>query len=169
MPITDLLPWRRENERELAVRRREDPFLTLQEEMNRLFDDFMTDPFRTSLLGRQEWNAGVFAPRVDVSETDKEVVVNVDLPGMDENDIQVSFDRGMLLIRGEKHGEKEEKERRFHRIERTFGSFSRVIAMPCEVDEDKITATFQKGELKVVLPKSEQAEVSGKRIVVNKG
>jgi HSP20 family protein len=169
MPITDLLPWRRENARELAVRRREDPFLSLQEEMNRLFDDFMTDPFHTSLSGRTEWNEGMFTPRVDVSETDKEVVVNADLPGMDENDIQVSFERGVLSIYGEKHTQNEEKERRYHRIERSFGSFRRNVEMPCEVEEDKITATFKKGELEIVLPKSAEAKVSGKRITVNKG
>lgn len=169
MAITDILPGRRDNERELAVRRREDPFMTLQDEMNRLFEDFMGDPFRFSLAKRNDWSGVDFYPSVDVSESDREVVVTADLPGMDENDVQVNFDRGVLTISGEKRTEREEKDKRYHRIERSYGSFRREVPMPCEVDEDKITATFKKGELKVVLPKSREAVMSGKRIAVTKG
>jgi len=106
---------------------------------------------------------------MDVSESDHEVVVTADLPGMDEKDVQVDFDHGVLSITGEKRAEKEDKDKRYHRIERSYGSFRREIAMPCEVDEGKITATFKKGELRVVLPKSHEAALSGKRITVSKG
>jgi len=169
MPITDLLPWRRNEERDLVVRRREDPFLAMQEEMNRMFEDFFTDPFRLLPSRMLNFYGGSFLPSVDVSENDKEVIVTAEVPGMDENDIQVTFNKGVLVIQGEKRAEKEEKDRRYHRVERSYGSFRREIMMPTEVDEDKITATFKKGVLTVVLPKSTRPEVVGKRITVTRG
>ena len=169
MPITDLLPWNRENDKRLAVRKNlDDPFLAIQDEMNRMFDEFTGGVFPT-LPSRWMNYGGSFMPRLDVSEDEKEIAVSVEIPGMDENDIQVSFNHGVLVISGEKRSEKEEKDRRFHRVERSFGSFRREVEMPGEVEEDKITATFKKGVLTVVLPKSTRPEVTGKRIVVNKG
>ncbi len=168
MAITDLLPWKRE-ERALAPRRREeDLFLTLRDEMDRMMEEFFDEPL-FSLRPRMLERMGAFFPRVDVSENDKEIVVTAEVPGMDENDVEVSFKDGILTIKGEKRAEKEEKDRRYHRIERTYGSFRRDIEMPCEVEEDKITATYKKGELTVVLPKSTRPEVIGKRIPVQRG
>jgi HSP20 family protein len=169
MPITDLIPWKRNEGRGLTVRRRDDPILAIQEEMNRLFDDFITDPFAMNPSRALRTFGGSFIPSIDVSESEKEVTVTAEIPGMDENDIQVSFNQGTLAIYGEKQDEKEEKDRRFHRVERSFGSFRREIAMPCEVEGDKITATFKKGVLTVVLPKSSRSEVLGKRIQVTRG
>jgi HSP20 family protein len=163
MAITDLLPWKKEEQKSLAERRTEqDPFLALQDEMNRMFDSFFEDPRRsTSRLA-------AFMPHMDVSENDKEVTVTAEIPGMDENDIQVTYHKGTLVISGEKRDDHQEKSSRYHRIERTYGSFRREVAMPCEVEEDKITATFKKGVITVVLPKSTRPEVLGKRIVVSK-
>jgi len=164
MAITDLLPWKRENQNSLAEQRAEqDPFLALQNEMNRMFDSFFADPRRSGN------RMGAFMPNMDVSENDQEVTVTAEIPGMDENDIQVTYNKGVLAIYGEKRGENQQKGSRYHRIERTYGSFRREVSLPCEVEEDKITATFKKGVITVVLPKSAKPQVLGKRITVNKG
>jgi len=164
MPITDLLPWKRDDKALAQRRHEEDPFLALQEQMNRMFDDFLTEPL--SLRNRP---SGSFLPRVDVSENDKDVTVTAEIPGMDEKDIQVSYNKGVLTIYGEKREEKEENDRRYHRLERSFGSFRREVEMPCAVEEDRITATFKKGVLTVALPKSARPEVIEKRITVTRG
>lgn len=162
MNIKSLLPRRSVDQRLLARRDTQDPILTLQEEMNQLFDSFFDDGSGLHVVGD-------FSPRIDVSENDREVTVTAELPGMDENNIQVTLQDGVLSISGEKHTEKEDKSRRYHRLERTFGSFRRDLLVPAEVEEDKITATFKQGELVVVLPKSARAEVTGKKIPVLKG
>ncbi len=164
MAITDLLPWKRENDKQMELRREnQDPFLAMQAEMNRMFDSFFADPWRAGS------RLSAFMPNMDVSENDKEVIVTAEIPGMDENDIQVTYHNGTLAISGEKRGDREEKGNRFHRVERTYGSFRREVALPCEVEADKITATFKKGVITVVLPKSTRPEVMGKRIPVTKG
>ena len=164
MAITDLLPWKRENEKAVELRREsQDSFLELQDEMNRMFDSFFADPWR----GGSRLSA--FMPDMDVSENDKEVIVTAEIPGMDENDIQVTYHQGTLAISGEKRGDREEKGNRYHRIERMYGSFRREVTLPSEVEEDKITATFKKGVITVVLPKSNRPEVMGKHITVTKG
>jgi len=164
MAITDLLPWKRDEQKSLAVQRAEqDPFLALQDQMNRMFDSFFEDPWRSTA------RMGAFMPSMDVSEDDREVTVTAEVPGMDENDIQVTYQQGVLAIYGEKRGDRQQKGNRFHRIERSYGSFRREVRLPCEVDEDKITATFKKGVITVVLPKSARQEVLGKRITVTKG
>ena len=169
MPITDLLPWKREDGRRLAVRRPENSVDDLYDQMENMFDEFLANPFS---LGSQRGSSsfvGSFNPRVDVSENDKQVTVKAEVPGLDEKDLQVSISKGVLMIYGEKRAERDEKDSRYHRIERAYGSFRRAIDMPCEVEEDNITATFNKGVLKVVLPKSTRPEVLGRRIVVTKG
>lgn len=169
MAITDLLPWKREDGKRLAVRRPENSVDDLYDQMERLFDNFWEDPFSlASPRGMSLYN-GSFVPRVDVSENDRQVTVKAEVPGLVENDLQISFSKGVLTIYGEKRAEREEKDSRYHRIERAYGSFRRAIEMPCEVEEDNITATFMKGVLKVVLPKSTRPEVLGRRIVVTKG
>jgi len=164
MAITDLLPWKKEEQKSLAERRTEqDPFLALQDEMNRMFDSYFADPWRgTSRLG-------TFMPHMNVSENETDVTVTAEIPGMDENDIQVTYHKGILAISGEKRDDHQEKGSRYHRIERTYGSFRREVSLPCEVEEEKITATFKKGVITVVLPKSTRPEVLGKRITVSKG
>jgi HSP20 family protein len=168
MSITDLLPWKREENRQLTIRR-DDPMLDVFDEMDRFWGDFMRDPFRMSLPGMFNRNLTSFTPRLDMSEGDKEFTVTAEMPGMDENDIQVRFNNGTLSISGEKREENEVKDRRFHRVERSYGSFWREVEIPVAVDEDKITATFKKGVLTVVLPKSTRPEVTGKRVQVLKG
>ena len=143
---------------QMEVRREwEHPFGSFQREMNRLFDNFFGG-FNLSSWAPFERGVGqTFTPRVDVSETDKEITVSAELPGMEEKDIDVSLTRDALTIKGEKKEEKEEKGKDYYRMERSYGSFSRSIPLPVEVDTDKVEATFKKGVLEITLPKTAQA------------
>ena len=160
MALRDLMPWNN-GSRELGSYRGEgNPFLSLHREMNRLFDDafrsFDVAPFGSAhAMG---W------PNVEVSETDKEVKVTAELPGLEQKDVAVELANGMLTISGEKKSETEDKERRFS--ERFYGRFERHIPID-DVDQDKVAASFNKGVLTVTLPKSPTAQQKVKRIPVN--
>ncbi len=170
MAITDLIPWKK-NESSLDVRsdQEEDAIVDLRSQMNRLFDEFFEQPFGLSPFSREPAFMGDFAPKLDISETDKEIIISAELPGMEPEDIDISLDRKALIISGEKRAEKEEKGKRFYRVERSFGSFHRSIALPNEVDENKIDATFKRGVLKVKLPKTQAAQETSKRITIKSG
>ncbi len=111
---------------------------------------------------RERW-----IPAVDVAETKDEIVVKVEAPGMDEKDISVTLSGDNLMIKGEKKSEKEEKDKHFHRIERCYGSFQRVIGLPVSVDQEKIKADYAKGVLEIRLPK--KAEAKPKEIPIKVG
>jgi HSP20 family protein len=141
MERSSLVPWRGE----LGSFRRE---------MDRLFDRFFEGwPFRVS-AAEGEW-----APAVDVSETGKEVIVKAELPGMDAKEIDLSVRGDLLTIGGQRKQEKEEKGENFHRIERSYGAFSRSIKLPAEVDAAKVEAIYKDGVLKLTLPKTKAAAV----------
>lgn len=99
-----------------------------------------------------------FAPAFDVSETDKELIVIGEIPGMDKKDINISLSDGLLTITGEKKQEKEDKNENYHRVERRYGKFSRTLRVPSEVETDKVDATYKEGVLKITLPKSEHVK-----------
>lgn len=139
-----LVPWWR-SESGVAER---DPFAALQKEMNELLENF---------FGPRGAGPLSFSPKVDVSETDSEVKVTAELPGMEEKDIDIAVDGDVLTVKGEKKQEKEEKKEESYRLERSYGSFRRDIALPCKVAIDKVKATFAKGVLTVTLPKSPEA------------
>jgi HSP20 family protein len=150
------------------------PFEALHREINRLFDDFdggfWRFPFRRSMFDvdpfwRREptWET---SPAMDVTETDKAYEITAELPGMSESDVEVVAANGMLTIKGEKKEEKEEKEKDYYLSERRYGSFSRRMEIPDEVDADKIEATFKKGVLTVNLPKKAEAQKPEKKISV---
>jgi len=157
MSLRDITPWWG------GRRTGEHPLRTLHEEVDRLFDDFgrgfpfprLAESFR-----------GTVVPSVDVAETEKEVVITAELPGIDEKEVDVTLADGVLTIKGEKKAEKEEKGKNFHRIERSYGAFSRQVAVPAEVDEDKVKAEFAKGLLTVTLAKKPSAVQSAKKITV---
>ncbi len=111
--------------------------------------------------------AGTFSPDLDVSETDKAIEIRAELPGLDKKNIDISLDRNLLTVRGEKRQEKEEGDKRYHLIERSWGSFVRSIRLPAEVDEKKLEATFKDGVLKVVLPKTEESRKKVTHIAVH--
>jgi len=168
MNIRDLVPsvWRRTG---LPISREEEqPFYSLQREVNQLFDDFFrgfdVTPFR---LGGDRLRA--FSPSIDIKENDKEVSIKAELPGMDEKDIEVNLLEDRLTIKGEKKEEKEDKGSDYYRMERSYGSFSRVINLPDLVDTKKAEATFKNGVLSITLPKTEEAKVKGKKIPIKAG
>jgi HSP20 family protein len=167
MAITDLVPWKW-GERKVPVRREgEDSFLELGRGMNRLFDEFFDDfsltPF--SAFGEQ---FDAFKPRVDVSESDTDIKVAAELPGLDENDIEVSLAHNLLTISGQKKDEKEDKGQNYYRMERSYGSFKRTIPLPSEVESNKVDATFKKGVLTITLPKTAEAR-ERKKISIKAG
>lgn len=121
--------------------------------MDRLWDSFLEGrPMRKAEEGR-EW-----LPSIDVSETKNELVIKAELPGLDPKDIDISMNNGYLTIKGEKKHEKEEKDENYHLIEKSYGSFTRSVRLPREVQNDKIAASFKNGVLRITLPKSEEAK-----------
>lgn len=151
----NLLPLKRRNDKIAARREYENPVLVIQDEMNRMFDRFFTDPF--DLAPFEHSTLSEFSPRVDVSETEKEVKVVAELPGLDEKDIQLELQQDALVISGEKKSESEDKGKNYHRVERSFGSFTRMVPLPTAVEADKVEAEFKKGVLTVTLPKPASA------------
>ncbi len=107
-------------------------------------------------------------PAVDLAETEKAFTVTAELPGMDEKDIDVSVTGDLLIIKGEKRQEKEEKNKNYYLSERSYGEFQRSLSLPAGVDRDKIAAEFSKGVLTVTLPKSPEAQQQQKKIEVKK-
>ncbi|MDR3574020.1 MAG: Hsp20/alpha crystallin family protein [Anaerolineaceae bacterium] len=168
MAINDLLPWKKDNSKVEIERRKDDSYMDLQSQLNRLFDDFFTNPFSPAIFGGASETSGNFIPRIDVSETDKEIKVSAEVPGLDENDIKLTLANNVLTISGQKESKREDKDSHYHRIERSFGSFRRDIPLPEEVDEERVAATFAKGVLTVVMPKSGNVS-QGRRIPIRKG
>lgn len=171
MALKELVPWRwgglrrwDENEGGYPMFRRD--FDNLHREMDRLFDEFFRGtPFRS--VGLPETFAfGDVTPTIDVAEDDKAFRVSVELPGMDEKDIDLSLADGLLTIRGEKKREHEDKGKDFYRKERSFGSFRRALPIPGDVDDSKIDAQFKKGVLMITLPKTEEAKKKVRHIDV---
>ncbi len=170
MAITSLLPWK-QGEKNVAIQRADNPVYSLQQEMNRLFDDFFSADFGLTPFkgfGLSE-GFGAFNPSIDVTENDKEIKVSAELPGLSEDDIEVSLSGDTLTISGEKKAEKEDKGKNYYKMERSYGSFRRVIPLPCEVETDKVNAAFKKGVLNIVLPKTPQAQKAVKKIAIKKG
>ena len=139
--IMELMPWR--------------PFGMLSSSRKEL-DSFWNRFFReTPSMGTftEEW-----LPSVDISETKKNFIVNAELPGLDAKDVSVSLSGDLLIIKGEKKREEEEKDEHHHYVERYSGSFQRSFQLPTSVQGDKVEATFDKGVLKVTIPKVEESE-----------
>lgn len=130
-----------------------DPFRdlnVLQDRMNRLFEDA-----GRSRSGDEPVPA-TWSPAVDILETEGEIVVKAELPGIDRKDISLHLEGNVLTLKGERRFEKETKEENYHRIERAYGAFSRAFSIPATVDEENIRAEYRNGVLKIALPKKEQ-------------
>ena len=165
MNLKSIIPWN--NEKRSLARWPEDsnPFTQLQRRMNNLFDDF----FGRSSLDLSGGNAGAFQPRIDVSETDKEVRITAELPGLDEKDIEVRVAKNKLTIKGEKKVEKEEEDGDYYHSECSYGYFDRTIELPQGIDADNGKAKFKRGVLKVTIPKNPEAQSHRRRIEVTQG
>jgi len=165
MALKDLAIWNRKHNH-LAESDSFSPLASLHREVDRLFDGFFSDVgrFPSSVFGEDRFSA--FSPKIDFSEDESALAVVAELPGMEEKDIQVSLQEDMLTIKGEKKYEQEKKEKEFHRLERSFGSFQRSVRVPKEIDANKIKASFKNGVLTITLPKSAKAKESARRIEV---
>ncbi|RPJ55676.1 MAG: Hsp20/alpha crystallin family protein [Dehalococcoidia bacterium] len=162
MAIRDLVPWRWGEKQAPVKREEEHPFYALQSNMNRLFNEFFSDvglrPFSES------W--GGFNPNLDITENDQEIKVSAELPGLDENDIEVKLANNSLTISGEKKQEKEDKGKNYYHIERSYGSFRRTIPLPPGVETNKVEAAFNKGVLTITMPKTVEAQSHVKKIPI---
>jgi len=149
-------------------RRRLDPFNTMQREMSRMFEDAWKG-FEWPVLGNGgEGGLAAFAPKVDVSETDKDIQVTAELPGMEEKDIDVVFADGVLTIQGERKTETEKKDedKRYFLRECSYGTFRRDLPLGDSVDDAKVKATFKNGTLTVTLQKTKEAKAKEKHIPI---
>jgi HSP20 family protein len=148
----------------MTVLTRWDPFRefsTLQDRMNRLFRESFGEGGQEALMST------TFAPPVDVYEDEHNVSLKIEVPGIEEKDIDVRIENNTLTVHGERKFEKEEKEENFRRVERQYGSFTRTFTLPNTVDVDKVQASYDKGVLKITLPK--KAEAKPRQIKVNLG
>ncbi|HTV26404.1 MAG TPA: Hsp20/alpha crystallin family protein [Xanthobacteraceae bacterium] len=173
MAMRDLIPWRggrdvtvRRGDPDVNVRRREhlDPFLALHREMNRVFDDvfrgFDLMPFGSDRI----FDRGMGWPNIEVNDFDNEIKVTAEIPGLDEQDVDVQLANGVLSIRGERKTETTDEKTLFS--ERYYGRFERRIPVE-DIDEDKVAATFKNGVLTVTLPKTARAQQNVRRISIN--
>lgn len=139
-----------------------DVFRNLHREIDRVFEDFgRSFPF-PGFMGE----GGYFTPRVNVSETDKEIQISAELPGMEEKDIDVNLSGNVLTIKGEKKYEKEEEKKDYRIMERSYGSFQRRIPLPYDIAADNIKAEFSKGVLTITLPKPPEVAEKNKKIKI---
>ncbi|MCS7175408.1 Hsp20/alpha crystallin family protein [Pseudothermotoga sp.] len=140
----------------MLLERREDffkPFRELQREIDRLFEDFFTPTIR------KRFDVYTFTPDIDVYETDKEIVIEAEVPGMERKDITVKVEDNVLKISGEKKLEREKKDRNYRVYERSYGKFERCLALPDYVDAEKIKAKYENGVLTITIPKREEKKV----------
>jgi HSP20 family protein len=139
-----------------------DPFTALRREMERVFDTFGRD-----LGWPVEGGRAAMTPSIDVGETDSELKIDVDLPGVEEKDVDVVISDNVLTVKGEKKAEREEKKKDFHLVERSYGSFSRSLTLPFAVDPTKAKATFKNGVLSISLPKPPEIKAKAKKIAIS--
>jgi HSP20 family protein len=167
MAIRDLIPWsRQENRLPATVSAEQDrsdhPLLSLHREVNRLFDDVFRGFGVPSLGG---FDRSLSWPNLELGETEKEVRITAELPGLEEKDVEITVEEGVLTLRGEKKSEVEDKDRGY--TERSYGRFERRIGLPHGIERDEASATFKNGVLTVTLPKSAAVNENVRRIPVN--
>lgn len=165
MQIRDLIPWGRGESTPAAPTDGgvDNPMRVLQRDMNRVFDSFwdgLQEPFGTngSLMP--------FAPRTDIAENEDAIEVTVELPGLEERDVEVALTNDRLMFRGEKKAEREDERQGYRLTERSFGSFNRSVPLPDGMDAAKASARFKNGVLSIHVPKSPEAQTHVRRIEV---
>lgn len=138
--------------------------LSIQDEMNRLFDRFF---IRSPWEEQEGLDAANWYPSMDISENNNEFVVSAELPGLRKEDIHITYTNGTLKIEGERKKDKEEKDTNFHRVERVYGKFCRTFQLPSQIKNDKISADFKDGILKINLPKADEVKPKEIEVKVN--
>ena len=145
-----------------------DPFSEMRSEMDRVFDAFLgRRPLGLSTLPQAATQVSL-APDIDIRENEKEVVLEAELPGIDEKDVTVAVKDGVLSLKGEKKYERDEKKDTYHLTERSYGSFERMFQLPEGIDEDNIKASFEKGVLRISAPKRPGTNPVEKKIAIQK-
>jgi len=165
--VRDLIPWTKSRDFVPDFFRddRTSPFLSLHRDINRLFEEaFRGISLPSSMSGRFGDFVGAAWPKLEVAETEKQIVISAEVPGIDQNDIELTYVDGSLILRGETKSETEDKERKFS--ERYYGRFERRIPVGADIEEGKIDASFKNGVLKVTVPKSEKAQMKAKKIEI---
>ncbi len=155
------------------------PLMSLRRQVDRLFDDFLDEDWMMPSTGLSRiWDMPLIkprgidmrrlleSPRTDMSESDKEYELSVELPGMSEKDVEVTIKDNMVTLKGEKKSERETREKDYHIAERTYGSVRRTFSMPSDVDPDKVKASFSQGVLTVHLPKTKEARAKPKKVEI---
>ncbi len=134
-----------------------DPFRELEEVSDRL-NRMFARPSTPRTTGKETMVVADWTPSVDISETEGEYQIKAEIPDVKKEDVKVTLEDGVLTIQGERKYEKEEKGKKYHRIERSYGSFVRTFSLPDVIDEEKVKAEFKDGVLNLHLPKSEKAK-----------
>ena len=181
MNIKKLAPWNWFKDEEKSegmnvpvVRQQQQNFYPLgqlHQEIDRVFDNmfrsfgFPTLGFEGSLNGPGH-SASLLRPNVDIAATDKEYTIAVEVPGVEQNNVKLELVDDSLVVKGEKVQERENKDRNYHRIERSYGSFQRVLSLPEDADRDGINAAFKNGVLTITLPRKAVTKTSGKVIEI---
>jgi HSP20 family protein len=165
MDFKALTPWRAKSQSPSSRDDELDPFVALRREMDRMFDEFFNNFGGRSLRPLVGGGQGV-TPTIDVRETDKDVVVTAELPGLDQKDFDVTLSGDILTIRGEKKVEQEQKVGHRNYLERQFGAFSRSLRLPFEVKDEEVEARYDKGVLTVRVPKPADAQKAARRIEI---
>ncbi|MGZ4987793.1 MAG: Hsp20/alpha crystallin family protein [Limisphaerales bacterium] len=143
-----------------------DPFKEMEEIQNRLAKYFGGGPTRLTDIKEEQMTLSEWTPSVDIIEDEKEWLIKADLPEVKKEDVKVSVENGALSITGERKLEKEEKDKKYHRVERAYGKFVRTFTLPEGADGTKVAADFKDGVLKVHLPKSEKAKAKAIEVKV---
>lgn len=170
MSIGEMVPWRwgslkRAGREDRPLESFRSEIASLHREMDRLFENLWSEGLASS-LSSEDWARMEVVPQLDVAEDDTSFSVKIDLPGMDEKDVDVTLSDRVLTVRGRKEEDKETKEKDFYRRERAFGSFRRSIEIPASIDASKIEASFRNGVLTIQLPKTREAQEKTRHIEV---
>ena len=147
----------KEEEKKEIVKSESRPLMPFRD-LDKWFEDIFPRPFAPFSFPRLRIAAEEIMPDVDIFQTDKDVVLKAELPGMKKEDIDVTLTAGTITISGEKKKEDEVKKKDYYKYERSYGSFCRTFSLPAEVKADKVKSTFRDGVLEVIMPKSEEAK-----------
>ncbi len=171
-----LTPWnwfKKEEEQSQAVRRQnglqpfDNPLGQLQRDIDKLFANvFHGFPMSSSRKENGETWGGLILPHVDIGEGKKHYTITVEVPGVNEKDIDLTLADGTLMIRGEKRSEQEDTDKHYHRIERSYGSFQRMLSLPTDADENKVEAKFKDGVLTITIAKDPSAKPASRKIAI---
>jgi len=169
--IDHAVPIRRQEKGDSFPERYYDPTLPIHRDFDRLFEHFLRG-FGAPALSRfgsfpALGEAGLLKPKVDLSATEQEYLLTVEIPGVNEKDVSVDIIGNTMTVKGEKRQEKEEKEKNYYRVERSYGSFQRVLSLPEDVNQEGIKASFKNGVLSITMPRTSQPKSDVKQIQIN--